>query len=168
MAFTSTKAGHTGLGLPATLLIINQLHGRISVTSQVGQGATIHILLPGAPAIPEQALEPKDEPESILLIDDDDTRSQFALSTLKAAGKNISCRPNLEGAPELILVDDAIETVYVLEVLENLKQAGLISRTVVVAAALMVETTTVYLQAGVKNVVLKPYTSGEFATLLAE
>ena len=52
------------------------------------------------------------------------------------------------------------------EVLSDLGQAGVLDKTLVVTAAMKVERTTAHLNAGVKDVVLKPYTAAELAALL--
>ncbi len=44
--FFTTKRQGTGLGLPITRRIIEEHHGRISVTSELNQGATFVVLLP--------------------------------------------------------------------------------------------------------------------------
>jgi signal transduction histidine kinase len=48
LTFHTNKAakGGTGLGLPACLQIMERMHGQISVSSRVGQGATFTLLVP--------------------------------------------------------------------------------------------------------------------------
>jgi len=68
---------------------------------------------------------------------------------------------------DLILVDEALEGASLADTLAALQAAGAAGKTIVVAAAVKVERTTSYLQAGVKDAALKPYTPGELAAILA-
>ncbi len=163
--FFSTKTGHAGLGLPACLHIINQHHGQISVTSRDGEGATFRILLP---LVESQVAAPTDMlgPEKIWLLDDDDPWSRLAVEVLTAGGKQVQRGLQVEGDPDLIIVDEALDTMTVADALAALTEAGKIERVVVVSAALLVEWATVYLQSGVRDAQIKPYTPAEFAELL--
>jgi response regulator of citrate/malate metabolism len=53
------------------------------------------------------------------------------------------------------------------EVLDALQKARLSGKTIVLAAALGVERVTQYLQAGVKDVILKPYTLVELNAIFS-
>lgn len=66
----------------------------------------------------------------------------------------------------MIVADEALSAMPVSDALSALKAAGVLDKTLVVCAALNVERTTAYLKAGVKDVVLKPYTVGELAAML--
>ena len=167
--FVTTKGpGHSGLGLPACLHIISQLEGRITVDNQPGQGATLTVLLPiSFDELITPDLSPA--PARILLIDDDDDWAGFVVDALTAAGKSVTRQATADGGADadLILVDEALVAMPVNDVLAALKEAGVVEKTIVVAAAMKVERTTCYLQAGVKDVVSKPYTLSELAALLA-
>ncbi len=108
-------------------------------------------------------------PGNILLIDDDDDWARFVTGALAAAGKRVTRQEAVNGAADasFILVDETYMARPIAEVLADLKAAGALDKTVVVSSAMKVERTTSYLQAGVKDVVLKPYTSGELAVILA-
>ncbi|MBW2385899.1 MAG: response regulator [Deltaproteobacteria bacterium] len=75
--FTTKEVGAgTGLGLATAYGIVQQSRGRISVESELGCGATFHVLLPSAP--PERAAAPRasvvDELEArgrVLLVEDE-------------------------------------------------------------------------------------------------
>ncbi|RPI30249.1 MAG: GAF domain-containing protein [Chloroflexota bacterium] len=172
-AFVTTKgANHPGLGLPACLHIITQMHGRITASSKPGEGATFNIILPSAPEKWEkQVMNVSAGPSNIMIIDDDDTWAQKAAQILTQAGKiviraaGIECQ--IEPEPQMIWVDEAITGARISDVLEALNSKGLIGITIVVAAAMKVERTTAYLKAGVKDVALKPYTPGEILALLS-
>lgn len=166
-SFITTKgSNHNGLGLPASLYVIMQLLGRISVESKPGQGTTFTILLPASPDTSRAELN--GAPTSIVLIDDNDAWAQFVMEALSAAGKNATRQSAVNGATnaDLILVDESITATSVTDVLADLKAAGASDKTIVVSAAMNVECTTAYLQAGAKDVVLKPYTLNELADLL--
>jgi len=167
-SFVTTKgAGHVGLGLPACLHIITQLDGHVIADSQAGQGTTFTVTLPAAPNV--AATDLSAVPGSILLIDDDDDWARFVTSVLSAAGKRVTRQEAVNGVADasFILVDETYRAKPIAEVLADLKAAGALDKTVVVASAMKVERTTSYLQTGVKDVVLKPYTPGELAVILA-
>jgi CheY-like chemotaxis protein/two-component sensor histidine kinase len=167
-AFVTTKGGdHAGLGLPACLAVIAQLDGRIAVASQVGRGTTFTILLPASPDAP--AADLRSAPGSVLLIDDDDDWARWATNALAAAGKSVTRQIAADkvAQADLILVDEALEAASLADTLAALQVAGAAGKTIVVSAAVKVERTTSYLQAGAKDAVLKPYTPGELAALLA-
>ena len=165
--FTTKGSQHAGLGLPACLHVITQLDGRIAVASQLGHGTTFTILLPASPDIP--AADLRLAPDNILLIDDDDDWARWVTSALVAAGKSVARQTTAHGAAQadLILVDEVLEAAPLADTLAALKTAGAAGKTIVVAAAVKVERTTSYLQAGAKDVVLKPYTPGELVAILA-
>jgi GAF domain-containing protein len=167
-SFITTKGpNHSGMGLPACLHIITQLEGHIIAESQPGQGATFTVLLP----ISEDdgvAADLSAAPDNIALIDDDDGWARFVMDMLNAAGKRVARYTSAQGAAEadLILVDETLAAAPIGDVLDELHEAGASARTVVVAAAMRVERTTDYLQTGVRDVALKPYTPAALAALL--
>lgn len=166
--FVTTKGpGRTGLGLPACLHITTQLDGHIAADSQPGQGTTFTILLPASSEA--AGADMSAAPANISLIDDDDDWAHFVMEALSAAGKSVTRHSTAEGAADadLILVDETLRATPIADVLAALKDAGAADKTIVVAAAMKVERTTTYLQAGVRDVALKPYTPGELVALLA-
>jgi GAF domain-containing protein/two-component sensor histidine kinase len=166
-SFITTKGPtHSGMGLPACLHIITQLEGHITVESKPGQGATFTILLP---ASTDASADLSTAPTNVALIDDDDAWARFMTNILSAAGKQVTRHTSAAGAAEadLILVDETLTATPIAEVLTDLKKAGATDKTMVVAAAMRVERITEYMQAGVRDVVLKPYTPAELAALLA-
>jgi DNA-binding response OmpR family regulator len=135
--------------------------------SQVGKGTTVSVVLPAS--ADAQTANLSDVPDRTLLIDDDDPWAQFVVDALTQAGKTVKRQTGLEGVADanLILIDEALIARPVTDILTDLKAQGVTEKTIVVAAAVNVERTTAYLQTGVKDVVLKPYTPGELVTLLA-
>ncbi len=175
-SFISTKGnGHAGLGLPACLHVITQLDGRMTVDSQPGEGTTFIILLP-ASSEPRDADGPTElaevlsqAPKNVLLIDDDDDWAKFVTESLTAAGIKVTRRTTVNGVANanLILVDETLMATSIVDVLATLKSSGAGDKAILASAAMNVERTTTYLQAGVKDVVLKPYTADELAAILA-
>jgi GAF domain-containing protein len=178
-AFYTTKgSSHTGLGLPACLHIINQLDGRINLNSEPGKGAAITILLPvytedEYKSVEVDTLQGKGAKNAnvprILLIDDEDTWANYAIDTLTAAGYQVIRTDKLDGKAEadIILLDEVLVTTRLEDILAGLKAAGLMNKTVIISAALNVERTAAYLQSGVKDVALKPYTLEELVEILS-
>lgn len=162
--FFTTKNGHDGLGLPAALHVVSQLHGNIYLTSMPGKGTEIDISLPVAhfPLITPPKLE--NAPRSILLIDDDDDWSKFFIKQL---GKNVTHRTSAQIDPQsdLILVDEHLEATSVEAVLNAAKNALVISKVVVITAAFDVDRMTRILRQGVRDVRLKPYSLEELSGL---
>ena len=166
-AFFTTKSGaHSGLGLPACLHVITQLDGRIVLESDEGRGATATIVLPAADRIPRADLSAA--PDHVWLIDDDDAWSQFAAETLTAAGKKVTRQTVLGNSSgiDVVLIDETLQEGSIVDAIDAVRAAGLADRTLVVSAAPSVERATAHLQAGVKDVRLKPYTPGELAAIL--
>ncbi len=173
---SSRGLDHPGLGLPACLEIISQLHGHIYVTSQPGKGTTFHILLPECADAGQSThvLEKAALPAGMLLIDNDDLWAHFAVTSLTSAGKTLrhelpgNLLKALEAEPKLILVDEALTgKLKIGMLLDQVKQSGLIDRVIILSAALNVERAATYLQMGVKDIALKPYTPGELAQVLS-
>ncbi len=165
--FTTKGVEHSGLGLSACLHIMTQLGGHISVESQLGVGTTFTLSLPASQELPPADLS--QAPDRVLLIDDDDEWAQFLIETLTKAGKNPVRQETAAGAEDVdfVLVDEALEAAPVAQVLSDLGQAGVLDKTLVVTAMMKVERTTAHLNAGVKDVVRKPYTAAELAALLS-
>lgn len=166
-AFVTTKsADHSGLGLPAALLVVNQLHGSIRLTSHPGKGTSFHLLLPAAHDSSKLALKPGSAPH-ILLVDDDDAWARFASLALGVVGCTVMQGLEFQGTtPDQIWVDEALEVQPIQEVLAHLKAAGVLDRTIVISAAPQVERVTRYLQMGVREAALKPYSLGELGALI--
>jgi len=165
--FTTKGADHTGLGLAAALATLSQMGGRITVDSEPGKGATFTIVLPTAPD--DEAIDLSHAPQNIFFVDEaSDTWALFAANVLKLAGKNVVVQESPAGAAEadLILVDEALTTTPVDEIIAQLKEAGVANKTVVVTAALDTQRAASYMKAGVKDVALKPYTYVGLAAFL--
>jgi K+-sensing histidine kinase KdpD len=160
-AFTTTKPGHSGLGLPSALLVINQLHGTIQLTSEEGRGTTVMISLPAA--TDASAIETTKK-LNVLLIDDADAWSNAAMTALQNAGQTVTRALTIQGKPDLVLIDEALADAKADEALAQAKALGV--KAIVLSAAPQVANVTRFMRAGANDVALKPYTSGEFGALL--
>ncbi|MFZ5878981.1 MAG: GAF domain-containing protein [Chloroflexota bacterium] len=163
--FFSTR-GHQGLGLPASLHVISQAQGRITLNSEMGKGAKVEIHLPVA-RVSDEGLSGNGV-SSVLLVDDSDEWAAAFSSLLAKAGVKVIRQATLDKIPaaDLVLVDEHCAALGVDAALAALDQAGLIAKTVVLTAALNPERVTQYLRSGVKDVLPKPYTAAEIAALL--
>ena len=165
--FTTKGSGYAGLGLAAALTTLSQMGGRITLDSEPGKGATFTIVIPTAPD--DEAIDLSYAPQNIFFVDEaTDTWALFAANVLKLAGKNVVVQESPAGAAEadLILVDEALTTMPVTDVVAQLKEAGVAGKAVVVTAALDTTRAARYMKAGVKDVALKPYTYMELAAFL--
>jgi GAF domain-containing protein/anti-sigma regulatory factor (Ser/Thr protein kinase) len=172
ITFYTTKNSkvHPGLGLSACLQVVQQMDGKISVQSEMGVGTTFTLLLPAATRSQESqaGLPPGDK--ALLLVDDDDDWRRFAQAAWESAGYRVQAAAALAGidlmAFDRIIIDQTLEQINALDVLHALRKAGAKNRALVVTSNLVVEQTTGLLQAGAQDVLLKPYTLEELATLL--
>ena len=154
--FTTKGEGYKGMGLAACLHIVSQLNGSISVESVPEEGTTFIIELPAVEKLPKVDLS--GAPENIALIAPTGEWVDFAKNVLTDSGKNIS--DEVDPNADILLLDESLadETIPTLEKLGD--------KTFVLSAAPSVENITKYLQAGVKDVVLKPYTAEELREIL--
>jgi signal transduction histidine kinase/CheY-like chemotaxis protein len=164
VTFHTTKNvhAHAGLGLPACRLILEQIGGNISMTSQPGQGAAFTAALPiYHPQKIDTAIEPGRG--KILLVDDNDSWSNFAKNTLTEAGFKVKViapgqLKRQAHQHHLILIDEYLINATLPEILQNIKTTGTITHTVVVSSNPRVESTKTWKLIGIKDVLPKPYT----------
>ncbi|HEY72914.1 MAG: hypothetical protein DRJ03_20090 [Chloroflexi bacterium] len=165
--YTTKGAQHAGLGLSACLQILKQIDGRVSAVNLPAGGAMIELLIPAFDgSLPTGKLPTA---KSILLIDDDDAWSRFVEAALTAAGNTVT---RSEGRVDpvtfdLVLVDDMLEAGNSQTVLKQLSTAGEGHKTLVVVSSLRVERVMELMQLGVRDVLLKPYTTAELAKVVA-
>ena len=151
-SFFSTKGeGFKGMGLAACLHIISQLNGHISVESVPEKGTTFTVELPAAEATPKADLS--DAPAKFAVIAPAGEWADFAKTTLKDAGKTVVDK--VDTSVDALLLDETLAEAT----LSSLGNMG--GKTVIVSAAPKVENITKFLQAGVKDMVLKPYSPEE-------
>ena len=108
--YTTKEAGKgTGLGLSMVLGFVQQSGGRLLVTSELGQGTTIEMVLPSTP---QPVLKPTREAaalgpsavHSILLVDDDDAVRTVVGEQLREFGFEVTA--TADGASAVRAVDD--------------------------------------------------------------
>lgn len=164
--FTTRGVEHHGLGLPATLHVISQAQGHITLVSEADKGTTVAMFMPQGRSDHEE-IEPGGV-KNILLIDDNDDWAKLFAELLKKTKIKLTQSTDLNKIPaaDLILVDENIVSVPLIDVLSALSKAGLVSKTVILTAAINPERVTQELRHGAKDVALKPYSGGEISELL--
>ena len=151
-SFFSTKGeGFKGMGLAACLHIISQLNGSISVESVPETGSTFTVELPAADSLPSADLS--SAPAKVAVIAPAGEWANFAKTSLKNAGKTVLDKVDTNA--NLLLIDETLAEAT----LSSLNNMG--GKTIIVSAAPKVENITKFLQAGVKDMVLKPYSLEE-------
>ena len=164
--FTTRGVEHHGLGLPATMHVVSQAQGRVTLVSDEGKGTTVAIFLPQGRA-GDEALK-VGRVKNVLLIDDNDEWANHFAGLLKGTGVKLTQTTDLKKFPaaDLILVDEHIASVALIDVLSAISKAGLASKTVILTAAINPERVTQFLRHGAKDVQVKPYSNREISELL--
>jgi GAF domain-containing protein/anti-sigma regulatory factor (Ser/Thr protein kinase) len=164
--FTTHGIEHHGLGLPATMHVISQAQGHITLVSEAGKGTTVAMFMPRGHAN-DETIE-TGSVKNVLLIDDNDDWAKLFAKLLKDTKIKLTQSTDLKKFPaaDLILVDENIAAISLTDVLSALSEAGLSSKTVVLTSAINPERVTKFLRGGVKDVTLKPYSGGEISELL--
>ncbi|MBI5953209.1 MAG: GAF domain-containing protein [Chloroflexi bacterium] len=164
--FTTRGVVHHGLGLPATLHVVSQAQGHITLVSEAGKGTTVAMFMPSG-HVDHDPIEAGGV-RNILLIDDDDNWANFFAQSLKDTKIKLTRSSDLKKLPaaDLILVDEYIASIPLTAVLSTLAEAGLVSKTVILTSAISPERVTKLMRDGVKDVTIKPYSSVEISELL--
>ena len=108
--YTTKEAGKgTGLGLSMVLGFVQQSGGRLSITSKIGSGTTIDIILPSTPQPVSQPAprSPAASPiniRSVLLVDDDEAVRTVIGEQLREHGFTVVAAP--DGSTAIKVVDD--------------------------------------------------------------
>ena len=113
--FFTTKPSEsgTGLGLANVYAIVQQWHGVIEVTSQLGAGSCFKLLLPrcsreAEPVPPLRYISELRPPPAangsrkVLVVDDDDSVRRMVVRTLEAGGYRVASAPDGESALKLL------------------------------------------------------------------
>ena len=167
-AFYTTKPGHAGLGLSATLQIVNQLGGKVTAFNAEDGGAVVELSLPCAEVKTAAAELPADK--KFLILDDDDLWSRFVRATLSGAGNEVSCStvvPAKLSEFDQILVDDSLMAGEIAKVLKALRKADVTDKVTVLACALSAERVNELMGYGIYDARLKPYTEAGVAELVS-
>ncbi|CAG0976717.1 Signal transduction histidine-protein kinase AtoS [Anaerolineales bacterium] len=164
--FTTRGVTHHGLGLPASMHVVSQAQGHITLVSEAGKGTTVAMFMPRGHG--------NDEPietgsvKNVLLIDDNDDWAKLFSKLLKNTKVKLTQTTDLKKLPaaDLIFVDEYITSIPLNDVLSALVKAGLASKTVVLTSAINPERVTKFMREGVKDVTVKPYSGHEVSELL--
>jgi len=164
--FSTRGLPHHGLGLPAAMHVISQSQGRIALVSDAGKGTTVALFMPGTRV--DMEAPHAGSVKNILLIDDNDDWANLFGELLKGTKVKLTQSTDLKDFPaaDLILVDENIASLSLTEVLSALSKAGLSSKTIVLTSAINPERVTQFMNDGVKDVTLKPYSGTEITELL--
>jgi anti-sigma regulatory factor (Ser/Thr protein kinase)/CheY-like chemotaxis protein len=164
--FTTRGVEHHGLGLPATMHVISQAQGHITLVSEAGKGTTVAMFMPKGQA-DHETIEPGSV-KNVLLIDDNDDWAKLFAELLKETKIKLTQSADLKKIPaaDLILVDENIASLSLTDVLLALSKAGLASKTIVLTSAINPERVTKFMRDGMKDVILKPYSASEISELL--
>ncbi len=164
--FTTRGVAHHGLGLPATLHVLSQSQGRITLVSEVGRGTTVAMFMPQG-RVTSSEVQPGGV-KNILLIDDDDDWANLLKEMFKGAKVKLTQSTDLKKFPEadLVLVDEHIASAKLGDVLAAISKAGLAPKTIILTSAISPERVTQYMRGGLKDVTVKPYSVNELNDLL--
>jgi len=164
--FTTRGVSHHGLGLPAAMHVVSQIQGRISLASAEGKGATVTLVMPRGQTA-SNAIQ-TGSVKTILLIDDKDDWANLFTELLKGTKIKLIQSTDLKKLPaaDLILLDENIAALPLMEVLEALAKARLEPKTIVLTSAINPERVTQFMRHGMKDVIVKPYSSNEVSDLL--
>ena len=187
--YFSTKQTGSGLGLATVYSIINKHGGYISVDSEFGKGTIFTLYLPGSesqqrPAInkPVPALLTRDQPERILVMDDDVMISKIVTRMLEKIGFSVETasdgkqavelykRSLEEGKPfDVLIMDNTIPGgIGGKEAIKNILAIDPDASAIVSSGYADDPVMANYAEYGFKGIVAKPYTRRELLEVLSK
>lgn len=174
--------GGTGLGLAITGKITELLHGDIAIESRLQKGTVITVTIPYRQVETADAhttVSKHEEKyllnENILIAEDDDLNRELAIASLKEAGADVITAHNGKEAIEKILLNNPVAVLMDVQMPEmNGRQAVMfirehISKTLPVigiTANMMNDARQECADAGMNEVLLKPFDTKQLATIL--
>ncbi len=174
--------GGTGLGLAITGKITELLHGDIAIESRLQKGTVITVTIPYRQvetADVNTTIGKQEEKyllnESILIAEDNDLNRELAIASLKEAGADVITAHNGKEAIEKILLNNPVAVLMDVQMPEmNGRQAVMfirehISKTLPVigiTANMMNDARQECADAGMNEVLLKPFDTKQLATIL--
>ncbi|HWI84115.1 response regulator [Ramlibacter sp.] len=170
--FTTKPLGSgTGLGLSQVYGFARQSGGVASIVSHVGQGTTVELVFPAAPADAQPGAEPPQpaevpapvEPRKILVVEDDPDVRRVIVECLGLIGYAVSEAPNgTEGLaaiasskPDLLVVDYAMPDMTGAEVISRAR--ALVGELPVILATGYADMAAVERLAGKPAILRKPF-----------
>lgn len=174
--------GGTGLGLAITGKITELLHGDIAIESRLQKGTVITVTIPYRQVETADAhttVSKQEEKyllnENILIAEDDDLNRELAIASLKEADVDVITAHNGKEAIEKILLNNPVAVLMDVQMPEmNGRQAVMfirehISKTLPVigiTANMMNDARQECADAGMNEVLLKPFDTKQLATIL--
>jgi len=171
------KYGGTGLGLAISYRFAQMMSGQISVESEMGKGSVFTVLLPahltaeaGGTAKPKPFIEPaaaepepKLQPNTILMIDDDPAERELMCRSLTKAGFHVVAVPDGEEGlrlakqirPLVITLDVLLPGIDGWEVLSRLKADSELADIPVIVVTI-VDNELKRVESGASNYLIKP------------
>ena len=181
----------TGLGLSIVKKLVDMMHGKVNITSRVGEGTRVIVVTPHRIAgdeviVPPPMVQPftKDlSGKSILMADDDPQSCEIVSKWLKSVGAEIVCVENGNecyrkidmspaGSFDLVLMDlkmprgDGFETTALIRKLESPRKARV--PIIALSASAFEEEKKAAFEAGVNGHVAKPVDFAELLDLIAK
>lgn len=156
----------TGIGLAICKQMVDLMHGKISVNSEVGKGSCFEIELPVAISTrPVQLESLKVDNLKILLVEDIELNVMVAKALLEKLGQHVDVAMTGQEAIDkarantydLILLDIQLPDMNGFEVAKTLHEEDLVMQTPIVAlTANVIKKREEYLQNGMDDIIAKP------------
>jgi two-component system, cell cycle sensor histidine kinase and response regulator CckA len=183
--FFTTKSAGRGLGLATVQGIVRSLGGAIHLTSELGKGTTVEVLLP-AETIAETARQPLSRPEepprsshvaNVLVVEDENPLRQAASKMLRNAGFSVleagdgSAALNeirAQNSPiDVLFLDITLPGASSLEVFQEARRLRPEIR-VIVTSAYSEDVAAASLQGRFEGFIRKPYRFGDLMDLIRQ
>jgi CheY-like chemotaxis protein len=175
---TKERAKGTGLGLSVVYGVVNNHRGFVHVDSERNVGTTFSIYLPvvrpqasGAERVPAEKLRKVGEPQTILLVEDEEMLRDLGVEILQSEGYRVlTAKDGVEAveifsanrdAIGLVVCDLGLPRMGGRDVFMKLKEMKPSVRAIVVSGYIEPAQRSEILKAGVIDTVQKPYDFGE-------
>ncbi len=179
--FFSTKPGGRGLGLAAVLGIVRAHQGAIQVSSELGAGTKIKILLPAVAQIAETsrviASDLDAQGDAILVVDDEETVAIVTVRMLESFGLRTQMVNSGEQAVELyrsnpefsaVILDLTMPRMNGVETYHALKEIDPAIQVLLMSGFTEQESMQQFRNEGISGFLQKPFTTQQLKQLLNE